>query len=77
MSVATEAVTLIILRHLGMGREDKPCFLKVPATEECTWGARFQELYVLIDECTWGAGFQEKYRPSRYLESTLGPVCKC
>lgn len=26
--------------------------------EECTWGARFQESYVLINECTWG--FQEK-----------------
>lgn len=36
MSVATETVTLIILGHLGKGREGRPCLLKAPVTEEYT-----------------------------------------
>lgn len=61
-------VAIITLGHLGMGREGKLCFLKVPVIEGYTQGARFQEEHVLIDECMWGAGFQEDRGPSQYLD---------
>lgn len=62
---------------LGDGKEGKLCFLKVPVTERCMWGAWFQEEHVLTDGCMWGAGFQEECVPFQYLESAMGLVCKC
>lgn len=77
MSVATEAVTVITLGHLGMRSGSKPYFPRILVIDRYTQGASFQEEHVPIDECMWLAGFQEEYRPFQYLESAWGCVHNC